>query len=610
MNKSKSPATQSPLHEVSEYKVASVAPPHDAVRLHHPDAHKGRTADVEGNSAGGEDASAVGCNANNGNGSVRTLNGNNALSNGNDNFAGAFAITNGTPFGETSTARSARPNNVDIPAATGGQGQCDYGSPLPPFCEDGESAESNATATTTGRGIFKELREANAKRKLKNLKRFFTNKEIVQAGVDRALHNAKKTKEVRWALRHKAAIVERIIREMETETYHVGAIEHRVIPPHSKDGKPREADIYSVYDRCVMNVMLIIVRDKMERLLTRHVYSGVPTRSMFSNTRKYCMVNKVRQYVKTHPDDYVMLTDIRHFYQNLSSRVVLGVLFKTIVCPFTRRLFAEVLLALPYIAIGGTLSQLVAMVTLAEMDMEMLTRFHPRFYAAFGDNRLFGGDKVTVIAMKSYEASFLAGRYGLPLKGDYSLHRVRDGFRFCRYDFFRDTVTIRAELRRSAIRAAKRGQKHYAGYKGILDKTDSHNLQYLIEHRMEQLRTKDGHAIRPMQGERVRSDTLVGERIILTDYRVIPNGKESEYYLRIQAVHVKEYDGRKEKRLVAFNNGSFEVKDFFKALERGEYTLPFDTRLQRDGQSYYFTGYHTSNKEACEAIIENLGIEI
>ena len=43
-------------------------------------------------SEGGEHGSVVGCNANNGNASARTANCNNAASNGNDNYAGAFAL--------------------------------------------------------------------------------------------------------------------------------------------------------------------------------------------------------------------------------------------------------------------------------------------------------------------------------------------------------------------------------------------------------------------------------------------------------------------------------------------------------------------------------------
>lgn len=554
-----------------------------------------------GESVGEDNASAVGCAANHGIGSVRSAFCSYALSNGNGYFAGAFAITNGENyFGDNFTTRPSRSNNPDNSAAIGGQGQCDYGSV--PFM-DAESAESNATATVTGSGIFTELKIANSKRKLKHLKKFFVNEEIVRAGVERAFKRASNSPELRKAKANKEAIIKRIIYEMETETYHVGPIEPRMIPPKSKDGKWRKADIYTIYDRCMLNVMLIVTQRKLNNLLTRNVYSGVHTRSLFSNTKKYCMVNKVRHYVKSHPDDAVELTDIRHFYENLHSDVALGVLFKTIVCPFTRRLFAEVLLALDHVAIGGTLSQTVAMVTMSEMDREILNRYHPHFYGVFGDNRIIGADKATALMALHYETSYLAGRYGLPLKGDYQLHMVKNGFRFCKYDYFRDTVHPRAELRRRAIRAAKRGKRYYAGYKGIFEKTDCGSLRYLIENDMEQMTTRNGMTIKPMKGEIVNNkDTLVGERLIVLDYRRVDNGKDSGYFFRIQALHM----GADAPRLIIFKDGSYEMKDFFRCVEEGMEELPYDDILCREGNSYYFKRHHVSNKDACEAIIENL----
>lgn len=599
----KTPDAVAPRHR--EYAAPSAEPPQRPARQ--PEEVK-RLAESSGDeSEGGDNASAVGCNANNGNGSVRTANCNNALSNGNDNYAGAFATTNGETsyFGKNSTSRPPRSNNADILAVTDGQGQCDYGSL--PYVED-ENAESNATATIQGSPIFTELKRANHKRKLKGLKKFFTNPQIVGEGVDRALKRAKPTPEVSEAKKNSDAIVARIVHEMETETYRVGEIEQRDIPPKARDGKWRSADIYGVYDRCVLSVMLIVTHEKLNNLLTRNVYSGVPERALFSNNRKFCMVNKVRHYVQTHPNDYVELTDIRHFYENLNSRVALGVLFKTIVCPFTRRLFAEVLLPLDHVAIGGSLSQMVAMVTMNDLDREILHRFHPTFYGVFGDNRIIGGSRELVLAVRRFEEAYLAGRYGLPLKDDYQLHAIANGFRFCKYDYYKSSVRVRAELRRRAIRAAKRGQEHYAGYKGIFDKTDCGALQYLIENNMNEVTTRGGMAVRPMQGRQENNpEKLIGDRFIIRDYRIVPNGKDSAYYVRVQGVRVYEdAKGEKKTELVVFRSGTFEIKDFFKCVEAGTEKLPKDTSIIRSGKGIAFACHHVSDEEACDAIVADL----
>lgn len=138
-------------------------------------------------SEGGEHGSVVGCNANNGNASARTANCNNAASNGNDNYAGAFALVNGN--GGTSTSRAASTKTTDSPAITDGQGRCDYGSCLPFLGGEEEIAESNATATDKD-PVFEALSVANSKRKLKNLRRFFTDKTLIAYAFDRTMQSS------------------------------------------------------------------------------------------------------------------------------------------------------------------------------------------------------------------------------------------------------------------------------------------------------------------------------------------------------------------------------------------------------------------------------------
>ena len=565
-----------------------------------------RSGKSSSNNAGKEAASVAGCSANNDNPSARTLNGNNALSNGNDNYCGAFAVTNGND-GKHLTTCSSRTNILENRIVTDGYGQCDYGSLDRLFGED--KAESNANASGMEDEIWQELRLTNSKRKLKNLKRFFLNPVIVGFGVDRCLKRASKdNKEVIRFLSHRDKIVERIIREMRTETYHVSPTTKRKIKKHTRDGKDRNADIYSLYDRCVINVVLVIIRMKFMKIATRNVYSGIERRSLFSNDRKYCMVNQIRRAVMAYPDIYVQLTDIHHFYETLSSKVALGVMFKTVVCPFTRRLLAEILLSLPYIAIGGTLSQLIAITVTNEMDREILKRYHPKFYGVFGDDRIIIADRQTCIAVRSFEMSYLSGRYGMEMKGNYSLHRVSNGFRFCKNDFKGSTVRPRAELRRNAIRGALHGPQHYAGYNGILMKTDSAILRDDIEYHLRFLTMKNskGMELRPMAGKFVKIEKLENREVWITDYKRRPNGKESGFYFSFQLVS-REPDGT--KKLYVTRNGSQEIKEFFRLVETGEVKLPYHDYIRREGLSYYLEQYHTSPREECELICEKFGIK-
>ena len=573
----------------------------------------------EDKSAGKEKALVVGCNANNDNASARTANCNNAVSNSNDNYAGAFAVkqvdsTNMKHLAAQSTRLNIAKNHV----ATGGHG-ADEVSSLPFWTDDiadpcsHELGNYPLNATLEGteadkEAILQELDIVSSKRKLQNLKRFITNPIIVRMGVERCLSRASDSPEVRNAIRNKEKIIVRIIRELTDETYRCQPTTRRIITKRGKGDKDRNADIYTVYDRCVQNILLIVLQQKLTNKLSPWCYSGIKGRSLWSNNKTYCMVNRIRTYVQYHPQASAGLTDIRHFYESLRSKVVLGVLFDTITCPYTRSLLCDILLQTETLVIGGTLSQIFAMLTLTDMDYELNRIFHPQFYGAFGDNRIImDDDREKVIKAVHWEISYLEGRYGMHMKNDYQIARVADGFMFCKQHFRGSFVNVRAEIRRRAIRGAIRGQQHYARYHGMLVKTDSRKLIYLIKNKLNSLRMKNqkGMMIKPMAGELIKLNKVEGKTIYITDYAVRKNNKDSEYFVRFQFVVVND-DG--SKHLYVTNNGSFEIKEFFKLVENGSVSLPVKTRICSEGTSYYFEQFHTSNQEACNLICEQLGI--
>lgn len=573
----------------------------------------------EDKSAGKEKALVVGCNANNDNASARTANCNNAVSNSNDNYAGAFAVKQVDSANmKHLAAQSTRLNIAKNHVATGGHG-ADEVSSLPfwtddiadPCSHELGSYPLNATLEGTEsekEDILQELDIVSRKRKLQNLKRFITNPIIVRMGVERCLSRASDSPEVRNAIRNKEKIIVRIIRELTDETYRCQPTTRRIITKRGKGDKDRNADIYTVYDRCVQNILLIVLQQKLTNKLSPWCYSGIKGRSLWSNDKTYCMVNRIRTYVQYHPQASAGLTDIRHFYESLRSKVVLGVLFDTITCPYTRSLLCDILLQTETLVIGGTLSQIFAMLTLTEMDYEINRIFHPQFYGSFGDNRIImDDDREKVIKAVHWEMSYLEGRYGMHMKNDYQIARVADGFMFCKQHFRGSFVNVRAEIRRRAIRGAIRGQQHYAGYHGMLVKTDSRKLIYLIKNKLNSLRMKNqkGMMIKPMAGELIKLNKVEGKTIYITDYAVRKNNKDSEYFVRFQFVVVND-DG--SKHLYVTNNGSFEIKEFFKLVENGSVSLPLKTRVCSEGTSYYFEQFHTSNQEACNLICEQLGI--
>lgn len=557
-------------------------------------------------SEGGEHGSVVGCNANNGNASARTANCNNAASNGNDNYAGAFALIKGT--GGTSTSRAASTKITDSSAVNDGQERCDYGSDIPYWGD--ENAESNALATDKEAEIFAELANVNGKRKLKSLKRFFTDKRIIAYAFDRTMQSSSanaKTKAQFASQREQ--IIDRIAKELSEQTYEPEPAERRVIRKRGKGDKARNADVYTLYDRIVQMLILTVIERKFRNMMIRNIYSGIKGRSLLSNDKTYCMVNQIRTWVKGHPDAYVGLTDIRHFYESLRVKIVLGEMFGIIVCPFTRWLLYTAFSKTEYLPIGGCLSQLMGMYTIVGADRELLQRYRVKYFA-FGDNRLIGGNKKAVREAMSFLVSYYEGRYGLSVKGDYQLRKVSDGFRFCKYDFKGGFVHVRAEIRRRAIRAYRKGLQHYAGYKGMLLKTDSRRLRYLIENHHMELTNRHGMKIRTQRGDKVKfRDLREDSEIFPVEYSIEPSeakAKEGKEGLMVRLTYIL-IDGE-SKRLCHSTEGSEEIVEFFRLVQRGEQDLHQRLHVRHDNTKSYFAEFHTSKEEACSIICDMYGL--
>lgn len=568
--------------------------------------HENRLADRLSDSEGGENGSVVGCNANNGNASARSANCNNHAGNGWNNYAGAFAVN--TEKGESSTSRAASSKTTDSPVATGGQGRCEYDSDLP-FMDWDETAESNATATDK-EVVFEELKTANERRKLKGLKRFFLNPIIIGHAFDRTVATSSAPKKMKeYYIKRKASVCERIRSELEAMTYEPGVAERRVIHKKGKGDKDRNADVYPMYDRFVQMLILVVIERKLRNMMIRNVYSGIKGRSLLSNDKRYCMVNKIRQWVKGHPDEWVGMTDVYHFYETLRMKIVLGELFNVVVCPFTRWLLVKAFSKTEYLPIGGCLSQAMAMFTLVSADRDLLRKFDVTMFC-FGDNRLICGEKGDVRKAMSYLMSYYPARYGLQVKGDYQMRRVKDGFRFCKYDYHGSHVSIRAELRRRAIRAYGKGQQHYAGYKGMLMKTDSKRLRHLIENHYMELTNKHGMKVTTQRGDKVKFRDLENDSDVFpVEYSIEPSeakAKEGKTGLMVRITYVLIKNGT--KRLCHTTEGSEEIVEFFKLVADGKEECHRHLHVRHDGTKSYFAEFHTTKEEACELICDMFNI--
>lgn len=545
-------------------------------------------------SEGGVCASVAGCNANNGN-AGRTLNANNAATNGNDNYAGGFAQNQIKLH-----IAASRPNTTDDHAATGEYGPRDYRE-LPFW--DSSDGESEVPL------IWDDLKRANAKRNLSGLKRFLLNREIAIFAVLRTAYS-RDTREKRRMWENPVPVAMRMIADLQAMTYQAEPPISKRVDKRRKGDKERYAEVFILYDRCMVNLVLTVIEQKMRRKVPRTNYSNIIGRSILCNDRRYCMMTRVRHASKVYADKWYLTDDIRKFYESLKKEVYLGVLFQTVKDPLCRWLLCQIFSQVDDLPIGSSLSPIIADVVMADYDELVQRQFKVSFSAGFGDNRVYFGEHDELERLRSFQTSYYAGRYELDLKGDWQRGRAVNGLRYCKTWYKQGFVNVRGEMRRRAIRAADKPQQ-FAGYNGLLQKSDSKRLLRLIKNNLLNLKKYRTMKLMPFRGEKCKMDRFEGQRIAITNFRKIDNHKDSEYYYDFQIVS-KEVDSKGHVHFHVWHchNGSFEIKEVCDQWLRDNTPMPQYRTIGRYGNSLYFEEDHISDQEACDILVREMGIKL
>lgn len=453
---------------------------------------------------------AFGCNADNGN-PGRTVNANNSVSNHDNNFGGAFAISRpgavlqqkeDVTEKEVHIARPTRTNNDGKHIASGEYAQCDYKDEsltldgIGKFNDEpNEHLESNEFAghdplylNYQSSDIWSELKIANSKRKLKNLIKFYRSHEIAVYAVKRCC-KAKDTAQKIKYLQKADVVADWMIRVINHKTYKVGGYIETTVQPRFTSGKIRHPKVFTLFDRCVQMFVLTIIEQKLKRKVIRNNYSNIEGRGIYCKDKRYCMINQIRTANWKYPNDVVLITDIKKFYETTGWRIVCEELFKTIKDYTTRTLIAQTMEVAETMPIGSCLSPIFADLVLQDYDNIVLTKFKPDFYAIYGDDRIFWfRSKEEANKALHYSISYYAGRYGLDLKENAQI-KPNKSFSFCKKRFEDGFVQERREIVRRGIKTAK-CQKRFAGYYGMFLKTDSKHLLHLIKNRYKALRKR------------------------------------------------------------------------------------------------------------------------
>lgn len=437
---------------------------------------------------------AVGCNANNSN-AVRYVNSNNSASNSNSNWGGVLAESKSYQNYNKSEKANHTTQPKRLKKAIGnyiGIAECsqrEYEAELALFSDGVDLESDELQGTTQYVNIWAKLKSANSKRNLKNLSKFYRSEEIAIAAVQRCCESRDTGRKQRYFDRAET-VAKWMIRVIQHGTYRVTGFQKVKLEPTFSTGKVREPEIFDLFDRCVQMFVLIIIEQKLRRKVIRNNFSNIEGRGIYCNNKTYCMLNYLRTASWKYPNDYVLITDIKKFYESTNWKIVCGILFRTIKDYTTRKLIIQTFEAAGSLIIGSCLSPLFADLVLQDYDDIVLKKFKPDVYVVYGDDRIFYfKTKEEAEKMLHYSISYYAGAYNISLKNNWQIKPANKKFSFCRKQFENGFVQERAEIKRRAIKVAK-SPSQFAGYYGMFKKTDSKYLLHLIKYNYKSLRKR------------------------------------------------------------------------------------------------------------------------
>lgn len=353
----------------------------------------------------------------------------------------------------------------------------------------------------------------------------------------------------------------------------------------TKNGKVRKINKLPFYpDRNVQHCVLNIMQDKWIKSLTSDAYNCIPGRGITSRNKVYNMSKKIKRAILLPESVYYLKLDIKKFYESVDNDILALCYRHDCKDKELLWLLDEMNYSHKGLLIGSPDSQLLSHVILRSLDRYIKQELRVKHYFRYADDMLILSDsKQDLHRIMWGIRNFLWYNLKLELKDNRKIGRVKDGIDMGGYVFFPGYTKVRKSIKKSMIKK-RHNPTSMASYIGIMKHCNSRNLINKTitndNNHMGSLANLGIKIERPFDGRKVKIDKIVGEKIEILDFRILPSIKNDRMRVDMQIL----YRGEK-----LFLCGSYQyLINVLEKVDRSELPLTDVVILQDRG--YYFEG--------------------
>jgi len=352
------------------------------------------------------------------------------------------------------------------------------------------------------------------------------------------------------------------------------------------NGKEREIHKLPFYpDRIVQHSMLNVMKEKWIKSLTYDVYNCIEGRGITSRNLNHNMAHKIkRALLDKLCSTHALKWDIKKFYPSVDNDIQAQCYRKDCKDKDILWLLDVQNYSNEGLPIGNPDSQLESHLILRGMDRFIKEELKAKYYFRYADDGLIlSNSKQELNDWMWRIRNYLWYNLRLEMKENRRIFPVYAGIDMGGYVFYPGYTKVRKSIKKNIIKKRHKPES-LTSYMGILKHCNSKNLiEKIIKQdnkHMGSLANLNIKIDRPFDGRKVKIDKVIGEKIDVLDFRILPSIKNDRMRVDMQV----SYNGEK-----LFICGSYQY--IISVLEKvPKEELPLTDVVILQDRGYYFEG--------------------